>query len=122
MILVKGCQSFQIFVVHYIVLEKPNLLFLTPDSTTFIKIYSSSIKVLQYMVCICIINYLKLTLILLDIRVQLISVMKVFVKYVIIIYQNWTIYTYVDLSLQETTTHIIYRYPNFCEDILYVLN
>ena len=56
---------------------------------------------------------IKLTLILLGIRVKLLSGMKVFIQYVIIIYQNWTIYMYVALVLKETTTDILYKFPNF---------
>ena len=29
---------------------------------------------------------------------------------------------YVAFALKGTTTHILYKYPNFCEDIFYVIN
>ena len=66
-------------------------------------------------------NSLKPTLILLGMSVKFISVIRGFVKYVIIIYQNWTIYTYVALVLKENTTHMHYKYPHVCEEIVYVL-
>ena len=47
--------------------------------------------------------------------------MRVFVKYVIIIDQNWTKYKYVDLVLKETTTHILYKPPHFGEELAYVI-
>ena len=56
-----------------------------------------------------------------EIRVQLFSGMRVFLQYVIIIDQSWTIYTYVALVLKETTTTILYKYPHFFEDLVYVI-
>ena len=47
--------------------------------------------------------------------------MRGFVQYVIIIYQNWTIFTYVSLVLKETVSNILYKYLHFFEEIVYVL-
>ena len=47
------------------------------------------------------------------IEVKLLSGMKGFVQYVLIIDQNWTIYRYVVLLLMETMTHILYKSPHF---------
>ena len=47
--------------------------------------------------------------------------MRGFVKYVIIIYRNWTKYTYVALVFKETTTHTHYKSPHFFEELVYVL-
>ena len=66
-----------------------------------------------YTEVLLIINYITLPLILQWIRVKLLSGMRVFVQHGIIIYQNWTIYTYLDLVLKETTTHIPYKPPHF---------
>ena len=53
------------------------------------------------------INEIKLTLRLMWIRVQPLSGTRGFVQYVIIYHQNWPIYTYVDMLLKETMTHIL---------------
>ena len=66
-------------------------------------------------------DYLKLPLRLLGIQVKLLSEIRGFVQYVITIYQNWTIYTYVTLVLKETVSKIMYKYPHFNEDIVHVL-
>ena len=68
-----------------------------------------------------IINPLKLPLILLGIRVQLLSGMRVFVNYVIIINQKWTKYTYIVLVLKENMTSILYKFPDFCKYIVYII-
>ena len=47
--------------------------------------------------------------------------MRGFVQYVIIIYQNWIIYTYVAFVLKETVSNILYKSFHFCEEIVYVL-
>ena len=62
-------------------------------------------------------NSIKLPLRLMGVLVQLLSVMRRFVQYVIIIDQNWDIFTYVALLLKESTTYILYKSPHFCEDI-----
>ena len=67
-------------------------------------------------------NFIKLSLRLMGILVQLLSVMRVFVNYVIIIYWNWIKYTYLYLVLKENTTHILYKSPHFCEELVYVIN
>ena len=79
-----------------------------------------------------IINYLKLPLVLLGILVQLLSVMRVFVNYVIIIHQKLTKFMHVVLVLKENMhvllvlkenmTRIPYKFPHFCKDIFYILN
>ena len=69
-----------------------------------------------------IINSLKLLLILLGILVQLLSVMRVFVNYVIITHQKWTKFMHVVLVLKENITRILYKLPHFCKDIVYILN
>ena len=48
--------------------------------------------------------------------------MRGFVQYVIIIYQNWTIYTYGYLIIKETVSNIPYKSINFCDKIFYMLN
>ena len=65
-------------------------------------------------------NSIKIPIILMGVLVQQLSVMRIFVQYVIIIDQNWDIYTYVALLLKESTTYILYKSPHFCEDILCV--
>ena len=73
-------------------------------------------------------NSLKLSLILLGIWVQILSWMKVFVKFFIIISPNRTKYMYVDLVHKENVTHqtqlydnILYKCPIFCEDLAYMI-
>ena len=56
------------------------------------------------------------------ILIELVSEIRGFVDYVIIIYQNWTIYTYVALLLRETVSNILYKSLHFCEEIVYVIN
>ena len=68
-----------------------------------------------------ILDSLKFYLRLLGILVQILPEMKEFVQYVTIIYQNWTIYTYVALVLKETVINILYKSLHFCEEIVYVL-
>ena len=68
-----------------------------------------------------ILDYLKLHLILMGILVQLLTEMRVFVRYVIIIYQNWTIYAYLDLVLKGIVRNILYKSPHFGEEIVYVI-
>ena len=75
-----------------------------------------------YMNLFIIINFLKLPLILLGIRVQLLSVVRVFVNYVIIIHQNWTKFMHVVLVLRENMTFILNKFPHFSKDIVYILN
>ena len=75
-----------------------------------------------YMNLFIIINSLKIPLILLAIRVQLLSVMRGFVNYVIIIHQKWTKFMHVVLVLKENITCILYKFPHFCKDIVYILN
>ena len=48
--------------------------------------------------------------------------MRGFVKYVIIIYKNWIIYTYIALVFKETVSNTLYKPLHFCEEIVYVLN
>ena len=67
-------------------------------------------------------NYLKLSLILLFIRVQLISGMRVFVNCIIKIYQNWTKYIHVDLVLKETVGNILYKSTHFFEEVVCFIN
>ena len=55
------------------------------------------------------------------IQVQLLSEMRVFVQYDIIIDQNRTIYMYVSLVLKDTVSNILYKLPHFCEEVVYVL-
>ena len=81
---------------------------------------SKPIKTL-YMHFFVIINSLKLLLILLVIPVQLLSVMRGFVSYVIIIHQKWTIFMYIVLLIKENMTCILYKFPHFCKDIVYIL-
>ena len=66
-------------------------------------------------------NYIKLHIILIGIIVQLLSGMRVFVHYNIIMDQNWTIHTYVSLVLKKSTTYILYNPSHFCEELVYVL-
>ena len=47
--------------------------------------------------------------------------MNRFVQYVIIIYQNWTVYTYVYFVLKETLSNILYKSPCFFDEVVYVL-
>ena len=67
-----------------------------------------------------ILNSIEINLISLGIRVQLLSVIRGFVQYVIIIDQDWTMYTYVHLVLKESTTYIMYKSPHICEDLVCV--
>ena len=46
--------------------------------------------------------------------------MRIFVQYAIIIYQNWTMYKSVALVPKDSTTHILYKSPHMCEDIVYI--
>ena len=82
---------------------------------------SKTIKTL-YMNIFIIINSLKLPLILLGILVQLLSVMRGFVNYVIIIHQKWIKFMYVFLLLKENIISILYKLPHFCKNIVYILN
>ena len=75
-----------------------------------------------YMHLFIIINSLKLPIIILGILVQLLSVMRVFVNYVIIIHQNWAKFMHVVLVLKENMTCILYKLPHFCKDVVYILN
>ena len=56
------------------------------------------------------------------ILIELVSEIRGFVDYIIIIYQNWTIYTYVALLLREIVSNILYKSLHFCEEIVYVIN
>ena len=47
--------------------------------------------------------------------------MRLFAKNVIIMYKKWIKYMCVDLVLKENTTHILYKTPYFCEELVYVL-
>ena len=47
--------------------------------------------------------------------------MRGFVEYATIIDQNWTIYTYVYLIIKEIMKYILYKYPHFLEDLVYIL-
>ena len=60
-------------------------------------------------------NSLKLTQILLGIRVKQLQGMREFVQYVIIINQNWNMYMYVSLVLNKSTTSILYELPHIFE-------
>ena len=62
-------------------------------------------------------NSIKPPLSFLGIPVQLLSEMKGFVQYAIIIDKHWTIYTYVALVLKQSTTYILYNSPHFGEEI-----
>ena len=53
-------------------------------------------------------------------RVQLLSGIRGFVNYVIMINQKWTKCTYVFLVLKKIMTCIIYKFPNFCKDTVYI--
>ena len=68
------------------------------------------------------INSLKLPLILLGIQVQLLSVMRAFVNYAIIMKQKWTKFMHIVLLLKENMTSTIYKFPHFCKDIVNILN
>ena len=75
-----------------------------------------------YMHLFIIINSLKIPLILIGIIVQLLSVMREFVNYAIIIHQKWTKFMHVVLVLKENITCILYKFPHFCKDIVYIRN
>ena len=55
------------------------------------------------------------------IRLQLLSAIRCIVEYVIIIFQNLTIYKYVALVIKETTINITYKFPIVFAYIVYVL-
>ena len=43
--------------------------------------------------------------------------MRGFVRYAIIIYQNWTMYKYIALVIKDSTTYILYKSPHICEEL-----
>ena len=76
--------------------------------------YMRYVKTLQYSGFFHVILYfIKPLLRLMGIAVQLLPEMRGFLQYVLIIYQNWTIYTYVALVLKETVINILYKYLHF---------
>ena len=56
------------------------------------------------------------------IRLQLLSAIRCIVEYVIIIFQNLTIYKYVALVIKETTTHKTWYYviTYFTNNLIFV--
>ena len=53
-------------------------------------------------------------------QVQLLPIMRGFVNYAIIINQKWTKFMYVVLVLKKNMTCILYKFPNFCKDTVYI--
>ena len=64
---------------------------------------------------------MKITAILLGAQVEPLSRMGMFVQHVIIIDQNWNMHTYVDLLCKESTTYILYKLFDICENPIHII-